>query len=193
MPTSAEFARQARHAAGLSVRALASRAGVPASTVSRIESSRVDPSVGTLQKILRAAGQDLRMREVLPDLAELSAAWIGGATAGHPDWTRLRAWLDAAALAPPEDVMSSLTRRPGPSAHPVQKNVLAGIAEKLADDLERPREPWTRDVDALAHEWSAPGTPRMVASWRAQTPEQLARRNVTVDAETLWRRRADVA
>ena len=193
MPTSAELARLARQRAGLSVRALASIAGVPASTVSRIENARVDPSVGTLRKILRAAGQDLGMRELLPDLAELSSAWVGDPLVGHPDWTRIRGWLDAAVLAPPEDVMAAVRRAPMSSGHLVLDNVLAGVAEKIADDAGRAHEPWTFDVAPLAREWSAPSTPRLLATWRAQTPGQLARRNVTVDAETLWRHRADVA
>ena len=79
------------------------------------------------------------------------------------------------------------------SGHLVLDNVLAGVAEKIADDAGRAHEPWTFDVAPLAREWSAPSTPRLLATWRAQTPGQLARRNVTVDAETLWRHRADVA
>lgn len=175
------------------MRALASIAGVPASTVTRIENSRVDPSVGTLRKILRAAGQDLGMRELLPDLAELSSAWVGDPLVGHPDWTRIRAWLDAAALAPPEDVVAAVRRPPMSSGHHVLDNVLAGVAEKIADDAGRAHEPWTDDVAPLDREWSAPATPRMLAIWRSQTPRQLACRNVTVDAETLWRPGADVA
>lgn len=193
MPTSAELARLARQRAGLSVRALAGLAGVPASTVSRIENERVDPSVGTLRKILRAAGQDLGMRELLPDLAELSSAWVGDPRVGHPDWTRIRAWLDAAVLAPLEDVVAAVRRAPIPSGHLVLDNVLAGVAEKIADDAGRAHEPWTVGVAPLAREWSAPATPRMLAAWRSQTPRQLTRRDVTVDAETLWRHGADGA
>lgn len=48
--------RAARLGAGLSIRELASRAGVAASTVWRIETGRLDPTVGMLERLLSAAG-----------------------------------------------------------------------------------------------------------------------------------------
>jgi predicted transcriptional regulator len=51
--------RSARHEIGLSQRALAARAGVPQSTVARIESGSLDPRAGTVDRILRAAGHEL--------------------------------------------------------------------------------------------------------------------------------------
>ncbi len=44
---------------GLSQRALARKAGVPSSTVSLIESGRISPSVGSLKRLLDAAGLSL--------------------------------------------------------------------------------------------------------------------------------------
>lgn len=55
--------RAARRRAGLSQRELAERAGVPQSTVARIEAGLTDPRVGTLRRLLRVCGEDL---EVLP-------------------------------------------------------------------------------------------------------------------------------
>jgi hypothetical protein len=51
--------RSTRHAAGLSQRALAHRAVVPQSTIARIELGVLDPRVGTVDKILKAAGYEL--------------------------------------------------------------------------------------------------------------------------------------
>ena len=50
--------RSARHEMGLSQRALAARAGVPQSTVARIEAGSLDPRAGTVDRILRAAGHE---------------------------------------------------------------------------------------------------------------------------------------
>ena len=49
----------ARSAAGLTQRELAARAGVPQSTVARIESGVLDPRVGTVEKLLRACDKEL--------------------------------------------------------------------------------------------------------------------------------------
>ena len=51
--------RAARFDAGLTQRALAERAGVPQSTVARIESRALDPRVGTVAQLLRATGHQL--------------------------------------------------------------------------------------------------------------------------------------
>lgn len=51
--------RALRDRLGLSQRALARKAGVPSSTVSLIESGRISPSVGSLKRLLDAAGVSL--------------------------------------------------------------------------------------------------------------------------------------
>jgi transcriptional regulator with XRE-family HTH domain len=56
MTEAARLLRSARHRAGLSQRALASLAGVPQSYVARVESSRTDPSVTSLARLLHACG-----------------------------------------------------------------------------------------------------------------------------------------
>jgi transcriptional regulator with XRE-family HTH domain len=61
------FLASARRRAGLSQRALATRARVPQATVSRIERGVTDPHLDTLDRLLRACGAEL---EVLPRLGE---------------------------------------------------------------------------------------------------------------------------
>ena len=51
--------RQARRRAGLTQRELASRTHVPQSTIARIEAADVDPRFATLDKLLRACGEEL--------------------------------------------------------------------------------------------------------------------------------------
>ncbi|HVF18935.1 MAG TPA: helix-turn-helix transcriptional regulator [Mycobacteriales bacterium] len=63
MNEAARLLRHARRRAGLTQRALAEKAGVAQSVVGRIESSRVDPTVTTLSKLLRACETTL---EALP-------------------------------------------------------------------------------------------------------------------------------
>ncbi len=54
----------ARHDSGLSQRDLARRAGTSQAAVAAYESGRRSPSLATLARIVRAAGQDLRIQVV---------------------------------------------------------------------------------------------------------------------------------
>src|SRR5438105_980016 len=57
--------REVRARAHLSQRALAERAGTAQSEIARIESGRQEPGYATLERLVRAAGFDLRV-ELLP-------------------------------------------------------------------------------------------------------------------------------
>lgn len=59
MADAASVLREARRDAGISQRALARLARTSQARISRIESGREDPSVQTLQRLLRACGRDL--------------------------------------------------------------------------------------------------------------------------------------
>lgn len=63
----APLLRQSRRRASLSQRELARRAGVPQSTVGRIETGDIDPRASTLNRLLRACGFEL---ESVPRLGE---------------------------------------------------------------------------------------------------------------------------
>lgn len=62
-----EVLRQARRRARLTQRALAERCGLPQPGIARIESGRVVPRVDTLDRLLRACGEELR---AMPRIAE---------------------------------------------------------------------------------------------------------------------------
>ena len=65
----------ARVRAGLSQREMAAQAGVAQSTVARIESGHADPTFSTLERLLSAAGLEMRIRlEPLDDHDHVLAA-----------------------------------------------------------------------------------------------------------------------
>ncbi len=59
--------RNARRRSGLTQRALAARAGVPQSTVGRIEAGALTPRTDTLARLLRASGHELELATRLGD------------------------------------------------------------------------------------------------------------------------------
>ena len=63
--TAARLLKYARRGAGLSQRALARNAGVPHSTVARIELGLLSPRSDTLELLLREAGQSLATEATL--------------------------------------------------------------------------------------------------------------------------------
>ncbi|MGW7681998.1 helix-turn-helix domain-containing protein [Kribbella sp. NPDC054772] len=187
-----ELLRRAREDAGLSRSALATRAGVPTSTVSRIETGFSDPTLTMLSRLIAAAGQHLTLTveqsQLPPELtiARLAGAHSPGAKVRKVNWTRLRGFIDtvvehrdltATAIASPP-------HRTGDAAFDA---LLAGMAEKLADDAGVPRPRWTRSVPPSPTPWEAPGTPARVRQARAQAPAQLAARNIWLAEHDLWR------
>lgn len=120
-----------------------------------------------------------------------SEAWQRTARGDTPDWTRLRGALDVLAQHP-EMLPDALAPRPKPSGSVVMDALLASIADKLADDARLPRPTWTTRTPRLESEWSAPGTPAMLAARRAATPPQLKERGLVLDEASLWRDRASV-
>jgi transcriptional regulator with XRE-family HTH domain len=192
MTQAATMVRGARTSAGLSMRALAARADVAASSIARIESGKVDPTVGMLARLLRAAGRELELathRGPGPELADLADAWLRGPSGDRPDWTRLRAFLDQLARHPEQQGLATL-RRPAPSGSAMLDTLLAGVAEKICDDAGLPRPTWARAVPALPRSWATPGTPTMQEAIAAATPRVLAERGLSIDEASLWRQPA---
>lgn len=59
----ARLVREARRSAGLTQRELAARAGVPQSTVGRIEGGRIGPRWATVESLLSASGAALELAQ----------------------------------------------------------------------------------------------------------------------------------
>lgn len=190
MRTSAELVRTARERADLSMRALAERSGMAYTTVWRIEHGQIDPTIGTLRKLLAGAGQQLEVDSHdadIPRLAALNNAWHrDGRGQDRPDWTRLRALIDALSLHPELRGPATIAR-PALSGSDFMDNLLAALAEKLSDDAGLPRPGWTKTVPALSEPWFSPATPRIRAAAESATPPQFAARQIVMTENSLWR------
>ena len=192
MTSAATLVHDAREKAHLSCRGLAERAGVPASTISRIEDGQMDPTFTMLLRVLGAAGQVLGSTcvelDAAPSLARLVDAWQPGPNAGKINWTRLRGFVDWLALHP-EQTETAIATPPARTGTPLDA-LLAGMAEKIADDAGIPRPRWSDAVPALDEPWEPPGTPRMIAEAKRTTPEPFRRRNIVLAERDIWRARA---
>ena len=122
-----------------------------------------------------------------PTLSALADAWsVSAGGEDEPDWTRLRAYIDYL-CSHPEVAAKSIATAPPASGSLLLDNLLAGIAEKVADDYALLRPGWTIEVAPLDHPWEGLGTPRMRAASAAATPPQLAARRILISAASLWR------
>lgn len=190
--TGATLLRDARTRAGLSRGALAAKAGVPTSTVSRIEDEQTDPTITMLERLLAAAGARLvasvAPTDGTPTLAALATAVEDVDGRLKIDWTRLRGFADWAAQHPTA-LADALADPPARTGTPLDA-ILAAFAEQLALEhhVERPR--WTRAIGRLPHEWSPPATAKMRSAAAATTPEPFRRRNLIIAKSALFRHAA---
>lgn len=180
----------ARLEAGLSARGLAAKAGVPTSTVTRIERGTTDPTLGMLERLLDATGHDLLVKATIrstapPTIASLASAVDDGDDRLRIDWTRLRAFADWGRRHP-EEVAGALAHPPR-RTETILDAILAGMAELLAERSGLNPPPWTRSVPTPLEEWAPPGTPAMRARAREACPEAFSRRNILLSEDTIFR------
>ena len=184
----------AKKASGLPVRTLAETAVIAGTTITRVQSGTVDPSVGTLVRILDAAGFELSLvvrhkgDTRRPSLAGLVDAWTNHLGQVELQWTRWRALLDDLAQHP-DHVPEAIYLPPWPTGEPVVDALLAAVAEKLADDARLARPSWTEHVPVLAEPY-VPTVARKVTG--RIIPPQLAARSLMIDTESLWRDRTTI-
>lgn len=180
------FVRTEREALGLSIRDLAALAGISYPTISRIENGHEDPRWDTLTKIAAALGKALAPTFETESILRLADIDVDDTT-GEPDWTRLRSFADQITLHP-EWTAAAIADAPSPGS-PFMSNLLAAIAEKLADDASIQRPGWTKQTAPLESPWEAPATPRRRAENAENTPAQFAARRITLPERTIWRDR----
>ena len=154
-----------------------------------IQDGDSDPTVEMLHRLIAAGGCQLRL-EATPiasgSIAALVDIWPTEAPSSQVDWTSLRAFLDHLDRHPTR--LEEAIDTPPARTHPKVDNLLAGVAEKLADDGRCSRPRWTTTVDALHAPWYPISTPRMRKRITAQTPPQLRARRMFVAEGDLWRR-----
>lgn len=157
-------------------------AGVPISTISRIETEAADVTSGMLQRLAAAAGFVLEISSTrVPTIAD--AARVAGDREG--DWTLLRSAVDWATHHPE---MAAAVISPCPATiDPRALAFLAAVAETIADETGLPTPRWALNAPYLTEPWYVSGTPRMVQDNIDRTPPRLARRNVWFAREAIWR------
>jgi len=195
MNDAAALLHQARTDAHISIRGLASLANVSASTISRIESGQMDPTIGMLSRLLDSAGLEIQLTARIPStprLASLADAWHPSRHGDSIDWIRLRAFLDYLHQHP-EVTRPALRHKPRASGSELLDNLLAGIAETQCEDLGLEPPDWTAHVARMREPWLTPGTPRIQQQARATTPPAIAVRGLTLARTSLWRERATVS
>lgn len=102
--------RYAREKAGLTQRQLAERAGVPQSTIGRIECGLVDPRISTLDRLLKVCGfeLDVTMRRGIG----VDRTQFREQLATSPDERLARAAAGARFLRDVREAMRSATSKP---------------------------------------------------------------------------------
>ena len=137
--------RAERAELGLSLRDLAKLADVSYPTISRIENGQEQPRWDTLSKLSAALGKRLvaSFEDLeVPRLADLAV------DDDEPDWTGLRGLVDHLRLHG-ELTAAAIAKAP-PQCSPLIDSLLAGVAEKLADDASIQRPRWTSQIPPLA-------------------------------------------
>ncbi|MGQ0831667.1 MAG: helix-turn-helix domain-containing protein [Microthrixaceae bacterium] len=178
---------------GRSVRGWAADARVAGSTITRIQTGTVDPTVRTLERLLDAVGYKLELGVVRrgsdpgPRLGDLVDAWSSRGGRLRLDWTRWRRLLDQFALQP-DLIPEAIYVPPSPTGNRVVDALLAAVAEKLADDAHLRRPSWTGAAPLL----DEPFQPPVRGDVAVDVPSQLAARGLMIDTGSLWRDRQTV-
>ena len=148
----------------------------------------MDPTVGMLQRLVAAAGcvLDLDARDGGPWITWLALR----SDARDLDWTAARGLADWATQHP--SAVATMIVAPPPATRVLAvDNLIAAIAETLADDAGTSVPSWCGRIPRLAEPWEAPGTPAMRRRWRQSTPRRFAVRTVWCPANAIWRERDD--
>ncbi len=187
MVTPAELTTRLRKEADLTQAELAERAGCTRSTIARIEAGRMDPTVTMLARIASAAGRTLAISAPRrSDPSTLRSVASASTDLDNADWTVLRGLIDRIELHD-ERAAEAIADPPARTGDLALDNLIAAIAEKIADDRHLHRPAWTRAVPPLPEAWEPAGTPRMRAHEAATAPRQFVARNLLLGALNLWR------
>jgi len=175
--------------AGLSRKQVARHAGVSLSTVSRVEEGNMDPTISMAQRLFSAVGVHLEIS--ISDIPQYSIAHLHSALQGDLmefdlDWTQIRIFVDRM-CSEPHLITTAIADAPTRTNNEKFDALLAGVAEKLADDHEINRPGWCSAVPPSSERWASIGTPTMMKRNESQAAPQFIARNIYINQWQLWR------
>jgi len=188
-----EVVRQIRRESQLSLRALATAAGVAASTVHRIERGDINPTVEVLDRIAAAAGMALRVEPRVDHRLSL----VGLALCISDD---LRADTDDASVpvrraaelvhrfrgSSSDERRRMIAARPPSTGSESWDAFVAGLAEWLAVQADMPAPGWAHDADRyLPGGWWVTDLPSMRAWEYAGSPASFKVHGVYLHRNSL--------
>lgn len=90
---------------------------------------------------------------------------------------------------PVEARQALIAESPCPAGNPVTDNMLAGLAETLADESGLPTPAWCVEVEPLPEPLPMEGTPQMLAEQRETALPRFRARGITMPRGSLFRDR----
>ena len=189
LSVAAELLQGARRAAGRSQHALARLAGTPQPRVSEIERAVSDPTVSTLDRLVRAAGYQLA---VLPTRAPTAAATArviarqlaSGSGGEERAFRALIGFSDGLAAAEPAVRVALCVAEPAPTGDRRFDAALAGLAEHNLRSGHLPVPRWVGAAErAVGPAWIV--DPDAGVGIEGRTPPALRRHGVLIDAAEL--------
>jgi transcriptional regulator with XRE-family HTH domain len=178
--------RTHRLAAGLSQRELARRAGTSPATLHRYEAGQVDPTVGTLNRILRACLPQRRRWPSVAELAQAAAEELRQHSAIETWRHTVGPFLDDYLKAEESDILLAVADPPIPTGDARADALAMAVVEYICvrRGIVPPR--WTQAPLELAPWWFVGGDAFRAVALR-ESPPSFARRGIFVTAGALQR------
>lgn len=178
--SAAEIIEQIR-ASGQSRRALGISAGVPTTTISRIETGASDATIGMIERLAAAAGMYPQI--VLHQMPTLADAADVGPNSDSASWLRLRLAAEAAT----SQLAAKAVITPRPDTDDMWSlNLLAGVAERIAHLAGIDPPAWCNAIGPLETTWHPSGTPRMIQRSHDTAPPELLHRGIALGSDSIW-------
>jgi len=149
----------------------------------------MDPTISMAQRLFSAVG--VHMEISILDIPQYSIAHLYSALKGDLiefdlDWTQIRNFVDRMCNEP-HLITTAIADAPTRTNNEKFDALLAGVAEKLADDHEINRPGWCSAVPPSSERWTSIGTPTMMKRNESQAAPQLVARNIYINQWQLWR------
>lgn len=180
--TASTLLRTARHARGVSQRALSKAAHVSQPGIAAVESGSHDTTVGRLDLLLMALGQRItilptRTRPVWE--AALALRQALDESNGSTAWREIIQLADDLAREDGATRVSLTVTRPLPVGEVRYDALLAAVTDLRLSQDQLPRPPWLDSSEyRLDEPWDVEEIPALQADARRQTPQAIARHGV---------------